>query len=562
MRHVLVLVAALLLVPSALALSCGSSITNDTFLTDDIMGCPATGIYIGASGVTLDCQGHRIDGVDASGSAGVWVQGASGITVRDCVITDFENGIYLQDGPAYAGGLIEGNIISSVVTGIKQRFYRGVRIHDNTIGNLSYCGIELAFSSGENDISANTFTNTHTPIYGFGSSGENNVTDNRARKSTYGIHFYSGSGYNIIERNIVADSKYAGLTLESSPVITDHNVVRNNTFSNAQVGVKLMTSHDNIIEGNTMLHTGNGLLMYHNDWGGGDALRNIVSSNLIVGSSIGIQVANGFNNTFAGNTVTTGSPIRVSKCGNTFIANIGPGGLPLLYAEQAVFMSGGAFSQVVLCDADGSVIENMSIGPGTSGLYALYLDDAVIRGVHSSGNSYGAYFRNSSNITIADSVFMSNAYEGVLLSGVRASVVAGNTFVNNTMAIELASSVGNILWGNDVRGTTFYLAYEDEDSNGNAWDLGDIGNYWEDFVTNPGYPLTYIVPGPGDGVDYRPLNDRDGDGYPSWNDCDDQSGAINPGAAEKCNQVDDDCDGLVDELYCLPFKPRPKFTQA
>ena len=41
--------------------------------------------------------------------------------------------------------------------------------------------------------------------------------------------------------------------------------------------------------------------------------------------------------------------------------------------------------------------------------------------------------------------------------------------------------------------------------------------------------------------------DGDGDGWLSCKDCDDTSSGIHPGARDTCNEVDDDCDGLVDE---------------
>ena len=43
-------------------LSCGDTITTDTKLHRDLVNCPNNGIVIGANNVTLDLNGHRIDG--------------------------------------------------------------------------------------------------------------------------------------------------------------------------------------------------------------------------------------------------------------------------------------------------------------------------------------------------------------------------------------------------------------------------------------------------------------------------------------------------------------------
>ena len=47
---------------SADHVSCGDTITVDTTLDSDLVDCPNNGIVIGADDITLDLNGHTIDG--------------------------------------------------------------------------------------------------------------------------------------------------------------------------------------------------------------------------------------------------------------------------------------------------------------------------------------------------------------------------------------------------------------------------------------------------------------------------------------------------------------------
>ena len=83
-------------------LSCGDTITTDTTLHKDLVDCPTNGIVIGADNVTLDLNGHTIDGdgtahhVGGGGvlqDVGVSVFVHDGITVKNGSIRQFESGL-------------------------------------------------------------------------------------------------------------------------------------------------------------------------------------------------------------------------------------------------------------------------------------------------------------------------------------------------------------------------------------------------------------------------------------------------------------------------------------
>jgi parallel beta-helix repeat protein len=87
---------------SASHVSCGDEITADTTLDSDLVDCPNNGIVIGADDITLDLNGHLIDGDGtefagcAKGEAcdvGVANEGHAGVVVRDGTVREFGVGV-------------------------------------------------------------------------------------------------------------------------------------------------------------------------------------------------------------------------------------------------------------------------------------------------------------------------------------------------------------------------------------------------------------------------------------------------------------------------------------
>src|SRR3981081_3458550 len=49
-------------------LSCGSTVTTSVTLSHDLLNCPVDGLVVGASGITINLNGHRITGTSGDGS--------------------------------------------------------------------------------------------------------------------------------------------------------------------------------------------------------------------------------------------------------------------------------------------------------------------------------------------------------------------------------------------------------------------------------------------------------------------------------------------------------------
>src|SRR5215217_477026 len=83
--------------------SCGDTITADTTLQQDLVNCPNNGIVIGADGITLDLNGHLVDG-DGTPAAtcdpqmepcdfGLFNDGHDGVTVMHGSVREFAVGV-------------------------------------------------------------------------------------------------------------------------------------------------------------------------------------------------------------------------------------------------------------------------------------------------------------------------------------------------------------------------------------------------------------------------------------------------------------------------------------
>jgi len=522
--------------------NCGDSLNESQTMWYNLTNCPSNGITISANNILLDCNSNKIDGQENGN--GIISTSHTSVTIKNCKITDFQYGIHLTGGST--NSIIKDNSVSSNYEGITLYQSPNNFINNNTVENQSSYGILLAYYSSGNTVSNNTLKKNHHGIYAYGFSGYNSITGNIVISNIYGIRFYSGSGNNVITNNKVSSSKYPGLTLESSPQLTTNNIVSFNTFDHNADGIKLMSSHNNIINNNTITNNGAGILIYNDWWENGDSKNNIIQDNFINNSGIVISYGNGnkiINNII--NNIASYS-IWTENCNNNFTNNIGDG-LPIIYANSQTNILNQKVALIFLCNAHGSTIQNVTVRGSlimqSNGILLKDTNNTLISESNSSGNRYGVYLSNSNNNIIANNSFFNNSEAGVSIFSGTNNIITNNRFIKNGLY-----NYGYPLYVN---------AYVN--SAGNIFNVSNLGNYWNDFDLNLGYPTKYIIIDP-IAIDYRPLNDEDNDGYPAWNECNDKNPNQNPSIIEQCNGVDDNCNGLIDEV-CSNYRPTTRGTK-
>jgi parallel beta-helix repeat protein len=146
------------------------------YLAVDIIDHPGNCIAIDNDNVTFDCGGHQVDGDDLAIDLedGIFVGHSSGVTIRNCSVSGFSNGLHLfnSSGSTITNNNFSGNGSDGIhIANSSLNTISGNTINDNTQG--------ITFSTAnKNTINSNTVCNKNRDfnIYsGTGNSGDNNT---------------------------------------------------------------------------------------------------------------------------------------------------------------------------------------------------------------------------------------------------------------------------------------------------------------------------------------------------------------------------------------------------
>jgi parallel beta-helix repeat protein len=266
---------------SASPVSCGDTITTDTKLHHNLTNCPNNGIVIGANEVTLNLNGHLVDGdgTPADGcdpdtefcDVGVVNDGHNGVTVRRGSVREFGVGVFVGRarhnrvlGISSSKNLFFGFLVAESARSLVRRssgsgnvapdgdgmllfgshhirirrnaFRRnpgpGIHVVDSTHSlikrnRLSRNGPGILMQADHNRVRRNRLTRGAGILVGPGS--QNVIARNRVSRAVDSIAIEKGRG-NLVARNIVVRARGAGIRLgvQPPPIGGAHNVVRRN----------------------------------------------------------------------------------------------------------------------------------------------------------------------------------------------------------------------------------------------------------------------------------------------------------------------------------------------
>ena len=262
--------------------SCGDTITTDTKLHRDLVNCPNNGIVIGANNITLDLNGHLIDG--------------DGTPFPGCRQNDFcDTGV--ENSAGHDGVRIEGGKLREFALGVVVFRARDSRLRDLSSSRNSDVGVFIGEST-DSRIEKSSFVNSAGSGIVLIDSPDNSIERNSVARSGLSGVYLSGCDHSRIDRNVVRGSGAVGLeVLESS-----RSRVAKNRFSDNPEGAMIVEGNRNQISRNLAFRNADIIVA-----GNRNAItRNHLSDSHVGahGGGFGISFEGGHDNLIARNLVT------------------------------------------------------------------------------------------------------------------------------------------------------------------------------------------------------------------------------------------------------------------
>ncbi|HLC51401.1 MAG TPA: right-handed parallel beta-helix repeat-containing protein [archaeon] len=402
---------------------------------------------ITANNVVLDCGGYTIDGADTSSSRGVNVSRAINATVRNCILNDWYDGIYIG---ATNNSLFENNSITSGTnSGIwtETASFNNTIIRNNASGVTSY-GYYAVTTGGANN---NTFigNNATSPgSYGFYFSS-NNITaiGNNITAATTSGFYNSGSTNTTLINNTVHHQGTYGIysTSITSALYSGNNVtrattagfyftsvttsvVRENYFYSNAAGMQIENqANPSNFTNNTFVNNSQYALYF--PYTSGVTITNLMFAN----NSITTNATPGQQGFYFESTSAVAATYRINVSTDNTID-----GLPMLYVNapsvcpnNTEYTNGSSYSVMGFVGCRNITIRDSA---PTHHLLFAFVDNSTVEGLNISARRIAFSIQGQSRFNnFTNNVAKNNTLYGFYLLGTTNSYARNNTFYNNSL---------------------------------------------------------------------------------------------------------------------------------
>ena len=253
-----VLAAAVASTAPAQVVACGAEVTADLTLEAPLTGC-STGLIVAADDVTIDLNGHAIEGIGTSEGSGIEGVDRSGLTIRnghirgfrtgvrffrtsestleDLAVSDTFFGIVLGGEPVIGPGSDHNEVLRTSIVNAQQGLVLGSasswnRILQNSVTGVSGAGISCSLGTG------NVFDGNYTVGNGVGISlnfcSVSDVINNVANQNVFtGIARARTAGR--VEGNVANGNGQWGIYSDDSHGAFIGNVTNQNGFDGLRI---------------------------------------------------------------------------------------------------------------------------------------------------------------------------------------------------------------------------------------------------------------------------------------------------------------------------------------
>lgn len=222
---------------------CGDTLTTDTTLTNDLVDCPGLGLVIGADDVTLDLNGHTVDGNGVADFEGIQAIGHDGVTIKGGTIRDFVEAVAVIS--AHDVDLRDLVMAHHRHVGILVADAAHVRVQNTSSTHIAFSGIFVAVSHHLR-IERNSVSDSGAGISARASDHLRIRRNRTARNEFEGVSVFDGTSRATISRNLAVANGFTGILVEGDHNSVTHNRVSRNGDNVVVAGNSNLVAHNRI----------------------------------------------------------------------------------------------------------------------------------------------------------------------------------------------------------------------------------------------------------------------------------------------------------------------------